>query len=191
MMLRQYGKLPVNDFTPMNLKKVREAMIAAGWVRTSINKQVRRITRMLRWGVESGLVAPDVHAACKAVPGLRFGRSSATESEKIKPVLMGAIQAVEPFVSRQVWGMTSSIDRTDHPSAVPEGDPLDSYVSCRLVQIDVPLFVQYRRQRCREHLRHGCDMILCLRRRWLTRLDVFKSESTLIDNLAITDEDGA
>lgn len=105
MLLRQFGRLPVNDFSPIKLKKVREAMIAAGWVRTSINKQVRRITRMLRWGVESELVAPDVHTACKAVPGLRFGRSAAVESDKVKPVLMDDIQAVEPFVSRQIWAM--------------------------------------------------------------------------------------
>ena len=105
MLIKLFGRLPVNDFSPIKLKKVRDAMIAAGWVRTSLNKQVRRITRMLRWGVESELVAPDVHAACKAVPGLRFGRSAASESEKVQPVSLEDIQAIEPFVSRQIWGM--------------------------------------------------------------------------------------
>lgn len=105
MLIKHFGRLSVNDFTPLKLKKVRDAMIAAGWVRTSINQQVRRITRMMRWGVESELVAPEIHAACKAVAGLRFGRSEATEKEKIQPVSVSDVQAIEEFVSRQVWGM--------------------------------------------------------------------------------------
>lgn len=103
--LKHFGRLPVKDFTPLKLKAVREAMIAAGWVRNSINQQVRRITRMLRWGVEQELVPPEVHAACKAVTGLRFGRSEAIEPEKVHPVEPSQIEAIEPFVSRQVWGM--------------------------------------------------------------------------------------
>lgn len=60
---------------------------------------------MLRWGVEQELVLAEVHAACKAVAGLRFGRSEATESERIQPVQLSDIAAVEPYVSRQIWGM--------------------------------------------------------------------------------------
>lgn len=80
-------------------------MIEARWVRTSINQQVRRITRMLRWSVECELVDPDVHLRCKAVAGLRFGRSVAAETERVLPAEMAEVMAVEPFVSRQVWAM--------------------------------------------------------------------------------------
>ena len=56
VLLSHFGRLPVNDFAPLKLKTIRNTMIAAGWVRNGINQQVRRITRMLRWGVEQELV---------------------------------------------------------------------------------------------------------------------------------------
>lgn len=105
VLLSHFGRLPVNDFAPLKLKTIRNTMIVAGWVRNGINQQVRRITRMLRWGVEQELVLAEVHAACKAVAGLRFGRSEATESERIQPVEPSDIAAVERCVSRQIWGM--------------------------------------------------------------------------------------
>ncbi|MEJ7591122.1 MAG: site-specific integrase [Planctomycetaceae bacterium] len=103
--LKQFGRLSVADFSSLKLQTVREAMIAAGWVRTSINQQVRRITRMLRWGVEQELVPADVYASCKALTGLRFGRSEATESEKVQPVSLDDVNAIEELVSRQIWAM--------------------------------------------------------------------------------------
>ncbi len=53
--------------------------------------------RYRRW------VAPEVHAALKAVEGLRRGQ--ARETKPIKPVADDVVNAVKPFVSRQVWGM--------------------------------------------------------------------------------------
>ncbi len=105
VLLEVVGNLKVRDFSPSRLKLVRERMIELGWIRKSINKQVQRITRMLQWGVEEELVAPHIHAACKAVRSLARGRSKAVEGEPVRPVDPADIDAIEPFVSRQVWAM--------------------------------------------------------------------------------------
>jgi len=105
------GTLPVIEFGAPDLIQVRDAMIAAGCVRTSINRQVDRIKRMFRWGVQqrSGtggtLVPAQVLAAVEAVSGLAEDRSDALESEPFGPVSDAAVDAVRPFVSRQVWAM--------------------------------------------------------------------------------------
>lgn len=93
------------DFSPRKLLAVREAMIEAGCVRTSINRQVGRIKRLFRWATENEYVPPCVITGLDAVSGLRAGRSGAVESEPVKPVPEQFVDAVRPHVTRQVWGM--------------------------------------------------------------------------------------
>ncbi len=104
-LIRQFRNLPVREFSPLKLQAVRDEMIAQGLVRTSINRNIGRIKRMFRWGVENELVNPLVFQAVQSVAGLRAGRSGARESDPVKPVPANRVQAVKPFVSRQVWGM--------------------------------------------------------------------------------------
>lgn len=100
-----YADTPVVDFGPRALKAVRQKMIDAGWCRPYVNKQVNRVRHVFRWGVSDELVPGSVLHALKAVPGLRKGRTDASEPDPIKPVAMELIEAVEPYVARQVWAM--------------------------------------------------------------------------------------
>lgn len=102
---RLFGKTKVADFGPTKLKKVRQDMVKRGIVRTSINRNIGRIRRVFKWGVENELVSPQVHTALTAVAGLRFGRSDAIEGKRVLPVPEADIAAVEPHVGRQVWAM--------------------------------------------------------------------------------------
>lgn len=104
-LIRLYGNIVVREFSPLKLKDVRDEMIKAGCVRTSINRQIGRIKRMFRWGVENEYVTSEVYTALTAVAGLKLGRSIAKESDPVKPVPQEMIDAIEPFVSRQVWAM--------------------------------------------------------------------------------------
>ena len=63
---------------------------------------------MFKWGVSEELISPSVYPALCAVPGLRKGRSGARESAPVKPVSEELVQALKPFVNRQVWAMSSS-----------------------------------------------------------------------------------
>ena len=100
-----YGALLVDQFSPLKLKAVREAMIYARLTRTGCNKRVDRIRRMFRWGVENELVSPITYEALRAVRGLGPGRSKAPEAPPVKPVDDSDIDAITPYVSPQVWTM--------------------------------------------------------------------------------------
>jgi len=104
-LVRRFGRTQVTDFGPMKLKQVRQVMMDRGIVRTSINRNIGRIRRMFKWGVENELVDPAVHTALSALVGLRFGRSPAAEGSPVLPVPDADIDAVKPNVSRQVWAM--------------------------------------------------------------------------------------
>lgn len=99
------GRIPVSQFSPLKLKAIRERMISHEWKRKSINQQVRRIVRMLKWGVENELVPHNVWVQCTAVQGLAKGRSEAVESEPVKPVDLHDIAAVKRHLRPVVWDM--------------------------------------------------------------------------------------
>ena len=71
---------------------------ASAWTTT-------RLPTIFRWGVENELVPPGVYQALQAVRGLQQGRTEARESEPVAPVPPAHIEAVRPFVSRQVWAL--------------------------------------------------------------------------------------
>ena len=100
-----YGSTPVTDFGPRALKTVRQKMIDKGWCRPYINKQVNRVRHMFKWAVGDELIHGSLLHALQSVPGLRRGRSDASEPEAVKPVPIEHVNAIEPFVSRQVWAI--------------------------------------------------------------------------------------
>lgn len=102
---QRHGTTPLCDFGPLKLKQVRQDMVDAERVRRSINKHVGRIIAMLRWGVENEYCIPQVYSACQAVKPLAIGRTDAVEGDPVLPVPPEHIEAVQPHVSRQVWGM--------------------------------------------------------------------------------------
>ncbi len=105
-LVAECGTMLARDFGPLKLKTVRQSMIANGLCRKTINKHVHRIRLVFRWAVENELV-PQLEniEALSAVSALKRGKSKAVESEPVAPVDDDRINAVRPFVSRQVWGM--------------------------------------------------------------------------------------
>jgi len=93
-----YGFTPARQFGPLALKAVREAMIRTGWSRVYVNRQTRRVVRAFRWGVGEELVPPDVHAALKAVPGLRAGKTTAHELAPRLPANPADVEATLPHL---------------------------------------------------------------------------------------------
>jgi integrase len=100
-----YGETRIADFGPLALKAVREAMIQKKWCRSHINKQISRLKSMFRWGTEQEMVAGGVFHALLAVKGLKQGRTEAVESEPVRPVPEGLVNAIKPYVAKQVWSM--------------------------------------------------------------------------------------
>ena len=100
-----YGSTSARDFGPKALKSVRQDMINSKLCRRTINQRVGRIRRAFQFAVENELVPPSVHHGLKAVKGLSRGRSAAPESTAVRPVPDADVDAVRPFVSRQLWAM--------------------------------------------------------------------------------------
>lgn len=108
-----YGMTPANAFGSTELKVVRRAMLDKKLekmkferlTRKGINKRISRICRVFSWGVENKLVNHAVHYELTQVSGLKPYSTSAVDPDPIRPVEDERIEAVEPFVSRQVWAM--------------------------------------------------------------------------------------
>jgi integrase len=111
-MLRHYhGTEAAEDFGPRKLMALREAMIAGdetcdpprpAWSRGYINQQVQRLRRMFRWAASREMIPASVHQSLDTVEALKRGRTPAREGKKVTPVPRERIDAVRPFVSRQI-----------------------------------------------------------------------------------------
>ena len=100
-----YSRSSIREFGPMALKAVRQRMVDQGLCRRHINHRVNRVRRVFRWGVENELVPPDVLHSLQAVTPLKKGRTTARETEPVRPVPIEHVDAVLPHVSRQVAAM--------------------------------------------------------------------------------------
>jgi len=105
LMVEYYSRTPVIEFGPLALKAVRQRWVDGGLSRKHINMRINRIRRIFKWGVENELVPSSVLHALQAVAPLKRGRTTAPESEPIRPVPDEHVDAVLPKVSRQVAAM--------------------------------------------------------------------------------------
>ena len=93
-----FARLPVAQFGPNALKRVRDRWIARGLTRPGINKYQRRATRIFRWAVAEELAPPSVIQALAAVTGLRKHRSTAPEPPPILPVAIPVVEKTLPHL---------------------------------------------------------------------------------------------
>ncbi len=101
-----YGETRARDFGPRALKAVRQSMIDAGCVRTSINRMVGRMRRMFLWAVAEELLPGTIHQALSALPGLEAGRSAARlNPNPVRPVPEAYVDAIPaPTSAARFWG---------------------------------------------------------------------------------------
>lgn len=106
-----YGTSRATAFGPNALRVVREAMIHGStnperpreaWARKTVNTRVGDIQRMFRWAASRELVDAGLYQALQTLPPLKRGRSQAADYEPVRPVAREAVEAIKPYVSRQV-----------------------------------------------------------------------------------------
>ena len=100
-----YGPTPAAEFGPRALKNVRQAMVASGRARKSINKDVHRVRRVVRWAVEEELLSAGVHQQLRCVASLAKGKTNARETGKVPPVPDGDVEAILPHLPPPVAAM--------------------------------------------------------------------------------------
>lgn len=108
--VKMFGGIPAQDFRAPQMQAVRESWIAVGnrgkgLSRGVITKYQRYVTRCFRWGVSTEQIPAFTWDALRTMDKLKKRRSAAREPEKVKPVAWESVEAVKPYVSRQVWGM--------------------------------------------------------------------------------------
>ncbi len=104
-----YGETPIGDFGPLKLRTLRNAMIAGDpaaisvegkpcprkpWSRNTVNRQVKRLRAIIRWGVSWEMVSPLVVDALDTVSSLSESETTAAESKPRLAVPDEDIQAV-------------------------------------------------------------------------------------------------
>ncbi len=99
------GDLPPFKFGPLRLKALRQRWVNQGMTRVTINSMVSRAKRIFKWAVSEELIASEVFQALQAVVGLRAGKTAAPETKPVRPVEVGAIEAIKPHVAAEVWAM--------------------------------------------------------------------------------------
>ena len=104
-LLQLYRELPVSSFSVHTLKRVREAMVASGLSRKTVNQRVWRIRRMFRWAAEEELVQPDVLASLSVLRSLQEGRTEAPETDAVTAVSEEHFLAVLPLLRTPVRSM--------------------------------------------------------------------------------------
>lgn len=96
--LRLFGSARASEFGPDAIRAVRDAMIAAGCARKTVNGYVQRIHRMFRWAAAQNLLGGANWQALLAVPALRPGRSLAPERKRVRPPPLEDVRKVQRVV---------------------------------------------------------------------------------------------
>ena len=100
-----YGNTDAREFGPLALKAVRQHMIDSELSRGVINNRVNRIKRFFKWAASEELVPISVYEALRTVSGLRYGRTTARETEPVLPAPQDSVDAVLPFLAPPIAAM--------------------------------------------------------------------------------------
>jgi len=100
-----YGSTVAIDYGPIQFKAVRDFILEGknhkdGFKpsRTYVNSIMRRIRRMFRWASGEGLLPASVHLSLADVQPLRAGRTTARETEPVRPVSDELVEATLPHL---------------------------------------------------------------------------------------------
>jgi integrase len=82
-----YATLPAKEFGTVQFRSVREWWLSdPSRSRQYVNKQMKRLVRIIKWAVANGMMPTENYVGIKCVDPLKRGRTEAIESEPIKPV---------------------------------------------------------------------------------------------------------
>lgn len=102
---KMFGRAAAEHFGPKDLELVRDSMVEADLCRKTINGRISRIRRLFRWASKEGLVPASAYHGLLALDGLKFGRSRARETQRIRPVPDEHVSRVLPYLNRHVRAM--------------------------------------------------------------------------------------
>jgi len=149
-----HGLTPADQFGPLALKAVRQAMVDAGLSRTTINQRIGRVVRMFRWATENEMLPASIYQALDAVEGLKKGRTRAAEPKRVRPVAEADVEAIRTFLTPQVWAIVELLRLT--------GARAGEIVPIRTADIDRSGDVWIYRPRSHKTEDHGHERVIVL-----------------------------
>ena len=97
--------MTVDEFGPIRLRQFRETLIGEDLARRNVNQTVNAVRAIFKWGVSHELVRPAILEALRAVEPLKYGKTSARETEPIKPVPEALVMETLEYCSPQIAAM--------------------------------------------------------------------------------------
>jgi integrase len=102
MLTEWYGGFAAEKMTPFEIDRVRERMIERDLCRNVINQRVRKIRGMFKWAVREVMISAETWHRLESVLPLKYGRSGARESGKVKPVPVTDIEKTAQYLPKPV-----------------------------------------------------------------------------------------
>lgn len=100
-----YGNCLASDFGPSCLEALRAHLVESGLSRVVVNKRVGVIRRMFRWAESKEMVPRGTFHNLATLEPLKAGRTSAPETERVRPVSWQDVEATVKHLSPQVAAM--------------------------------------------------------------------------------------
>ncbi len=104
-LLKHHAEMPVSQFGPKALKRLKEEMRLAGNSRRYINDNLDRIRRVFTWGVSEELIPVEVCQRLATVESVRIGAAGVTEHAAVLPVSDLQFAQTLPFLPPVVQDM--------------------------------------------------------------------------------------
>jgi len=104
-LLEVCGRTAVGSLTKAHLREFINSLVGKDLARTTINSALRRVKHTIKWGAQNDLVPAEIHAQMMLVPALQKGRTKARETEPVGSVPVERVEAILPYVSRQIGGV--------------------------------------------------------------------------------------
>lgn len=110
-----YGNLPIVSFGPLHLEAMRAEWMTPNRLleldayktreprprnRATLNKLVKMVQLIFKWGTSKEMVPPMVHHALTTLAPLKAGRTTAAEPGKVEPVWEEHINKAKPLLPR-------------------------------------------------------------------------------------------
>jgi integrase len=102
---RMFGEMDVADIRPRHAKEYIEAQIEEGIARSTINKRLGIIKRMLEWAVGEEYVSAEVYGGVLAVKTIMRGRTDAKETSPVISVSLRTMAATLRYLPPVVAAM--------------------------------------------------------------------------------------
>ncbi|HEV3383742.1 MAG TPA: hypothetical protein VG097_02945, partial [Gemmata sp.] len=103
---RLFGRKPVAEFGPLALETLRDAWIASGIVRKTVNARTGSVKRMFEWAASREMIDGNTYIKLTTVKGIRAGHTEAPDRPPVRPAVMADVEKAVRCMSPTVRALT-------------------------------------------------------------------------------------